>query len=305
QHKRDEFKVAVKPAEKKTEHNADPRFAALREAVGFRPLVRRMNTLSDPRSHVAGLDLDPGELHSCPFHQHNDFTENFGAIRDNPLVVHCLGKCGGTWDVVSAVAQFDKLKTQFDAAKKICKEEGLDYEKFFPSERKEAKPRPAKKEQKVVTAKPTSEHNSAANAAKALEPQSESTLEESEPEVVEEQLPEFPQITGSIADLADALCPDIPREFKIMAAFTRVGLMLTGRVSLENETHLQPRFYTCAIGEKGCGKSASNNEVARRLNQLGDYHSVPSVDSGPALVDSCREQDQIMYRGRPFAKVLL
>jgi hypothetical protein len=135
--------------------------------------------------------------------------------------------------------------------------------------------------------------------------ETDSHAETEEPEITEEPLPEFPQITGSISEFADALCPDIPREFKIMAAVTRIGLMLTGRVSLANETHLQPRFYTCAIADKGRGKSASNNEVGRRLNPLGDYHNTPSVDSGPALVDVFSEQDAIIDRETSFAKVLL
>jgi hypothetical protein len=129
--------------------------------------------------------------------------------------------------------------------------------------------------------------------------------EESEPEISEDPLPEFPQITGSIAELSDALCPDIPREFKIMAAVTRVGLMLAGKVSLETEPHLQPRFYTCAIADKGRGKSAANNEVARRLNPLADYHNIPSVDSGPALVDAFSEEDANIDRETHLAKVLL
>jgi DNA primase RepB-like protein len=253
---RGQFKVSLKPIEQKIEHDADPRFLALREAVGFRPLVRRMNALPDPGSHVDSPDLEPGDLYSCPFHKHSDFTPNFGAIRENPLMAHCLGKCGGSWDVVSAVAQFDNLKTQFDAARVICKEENLNYEKFFPKECKDPKPKaePKKKEISSVC---------------------EQDTEELEPEITEEPLPEFPQITGSIAEFADALCPDIPREFKIMAAVTRIGLMLTGKVSLANETHLQPRFYTCAIADKGRGKSASNSEVGRRLNSLGDYHNTP------------------------------
>ena len=155
---RDQFRVSLKPpTEKKTEHSTDPRFLSLRKAVGFRPLVRRVNALPDPRSHVASPDLEPGDLHSCPFHKHSDFTPNFGAIRENRLMAHCLGKCGGSWDVVSAVAQFDNLKTQFDAAKVICKEEGLDYETFFPKESKpktEAKKELAAKSEKSKRVEP-------------------------------------------------------------------------------------------------------------------------------------------------------
>lgn len=173
-HKRDEFKVSLEPVKKKIEQTADPRFLALREAVGFRPLVRRMNSLPDPRSHIASSDLEPGELHSCPFHEHSDFTENFGAIRENRLMAHCLGKCGGSWDVVSAVAQFDKLKNQFEAAKAICKEEGLDYEKFFLTEKRET---------------PRVEPGNAAKPSRTPAPKHETRTSKSKP--VQEQTPVY------------------------------------------------------------------------------------------------------------------
>jgi len=67
--------------------------------------------------------------------------------------------------------------------------------------------------------------------------------DEPEIEIADEPLPEFPVIPGSIGELADAICIDIPRAFKAIASLTRVGLMLSGRVSLQSEKHLQPRFY--------------------------------------------------------------
>src|SRR6267154_3963786 len=114
-------------------------------------------------------------------------------------------------------------------------------------------------------------------------PQSEQA-ETPETEIVEDTLPEFPIISGTIGELADALCPDIPREFKIMAAVTRVGLMLSGKVQLEGEPHLEPRFYTCMVAPPSSGKTASIAEVSKRIK--GDFISIPSVDSGPALVDT-------------------
>jgi hypothetical protein len=110
--------------------------------------------------------------------------------------------------------------------------------------------------------------------------------DEVESEIVDEPLPEFPAITGSIHELAEALCPDVPREFKIMAAITRVGLAISGKVQLEDELHLQPRFYTCFIAEAGRGKTAAIKET--RGISYG-YREVPSVDSAPALVDAFAE----------------
>ena len=111
---------------------------------------------------------------------------------------------------------------------------------------------------------------------------------EMQDEILDESVPEFPAITGSIAELADAMCPDIPREFKIMAAITRVGLAISGQVHLEGEPHLQPRFYTCFIAEAGRGKTAAIKET--RVINTG-YREVPSVDSAPALVDTFAESN--------------
>jgi RepB DNA-primase from phage plasmid len=271
-YRHDQFKVILK-SEKKVQppNEKDPRFKALCAEVGFKPLVRRMNSLPDNRSHVDALDLNPGELHSCPFHIHTDYSGNFGVIRENPILVHCLGRCAGkidTWDVVAAVAQFDRLKNPFEAAKVICKEEGLDYEKFFPNERTSA---------------------------------DTDTLES---EIVEEPLPEFPVIPGTIGELAEVLAPDVPREFKIMAATTRIGLMLTGRVCLGSEPFLQPRFYTCLVAPPGRGKGAATNET-RCLDGVCDYLWVPSVDSGPALVDAFVEQAERFENPTGLSKVLL
>ena len=111
---------------------------------------------------------------------------------------------------------------------------------------------------------------------------------EPEPEIIDEPLPEFPTLGGSIAEFADALCPDVPREFKIMSAVTRVGLAISGKVQLEAELHLQPRFYTCFIAEPGRGKTAAIKET-RVINS--GYREVPSIDSAPALVDAFAETE--------------
>lgn len=109
----------------------------------------------------------------------------------------------------------------------------------------------------------------------------------------EEPLPEFPLMTGTIAELADALAPDIPREYKLMAAVTRLGLSLSGRTQLTEEPWQQPRFYTCLLGERWTGKGATLKET-RVLGSLVDpvinnIREIPSIDSGPALVDAFAE----------------
>jgi Bifunctional DNA primase/polymerase, N-terminal/Protein of unknown function (DUF3987) len=132
---------------------------------------------------------------------------------------------------------------------------------------------------------------------------------EAEPsEEVEEPLPDFPRLSGSLSQLSDALCPDIPYEFKIMSAVTHWGLIRSGLDVLENEPHLQPRFYTCFIKEPGWGKSAALNEVRTIMQILSvRYSAMSSVDSGPGLVDefSDRADKMKLAEDDKSARVLL
>jgi len=108
---------------------------------------------------------------------------------------------------------------------------------------------------------------------------------ESAPEAEDPPL-DFPRLTGSLAELCDAICPDIPYDFKIAAAITYFGLMRSGIDTLESAPHLQPRFYTCFVKEIGWGKSAALNEIRRAMQMVtGNFQITSSVDSGPSLVD--------------------
>jgi Protein of unknown function (DUF3987) len=140
-------------------------------------------------------------------------------------------------------------------------------------------------------------HGSAATAVL-----SEDVEDEPEIEIAEEPLPEFPMIPGSIGELAEAICLDIPRAYKVVAAITRVGLLLSGRVSLESEKHLQPRFYSVLIGNPWFGKSAALNETGRFLPN--GFKVVRSVDSGPALVNLFNNLRKDSTLGAPL-RVLL
>jgi putative DNA primase/helicase len=108
---------------------------------------------------------------------------------------------------------------------------------------------------------------------------------------VDTKLPEFPAFTGTLAELCDAMSPDIPRAFKFCAALTHMGIIRSGFDTLAVEPHIQPRFYTSLIAQPGRGKSAAINEVGRIFkNVSGAYQAWPSIDSGPALVDAFDEQ---------------
>jgi RepB DNA-primase from phage plasmid len=115
---------------------------------------------------------------------------------------------------------------------------------------------------------------------------SETLPEESADEIKEEELPAFPRLSGLLSELSNAVCPDIPYEFKIMAAVTHWGLIRSGLDTLDAESFLQPRYYTCFIKEPGYGKTAAMNEIRNFAKMWGvTYSTMSSVDSGPALVD--------------------
>jgi hypothetical protein len=125
-----------------------------------------------------------------------------------------------------------------------------------------------------------------ARKLKAVE-EAEKRAEDALLQLEDDSLPEFPRLSGSLSDLADALYPDIPYGFKMMAAVTHFGLIRSGRDELEGCSSLQPRFYVCFIADAGHGKTAAINEVRTCMLPLKPrMMEVPSsIDSGPALVD--------------------
>lgn len=115
----------------------NPGFKKLAEAVGWGPLVRRMNESEDGHFHVDDLDFVPGVVFPCPMpnHKHRDYSNCFGIQKSNPALVKCLGNCGFVGDVVKAVFEMDdgpdKKWTMYDAARAICEEEDLTFGDFF------------------------------------------------------------------------------------------------------------------------------------------------------------------------------
>lgn len=115
--------------------------------------------------------------------------------------------------------------------------------------------------------------------------------DEEEIVVLEEKLPDFPQFTGSLGDLCDALSPDIPYPFKFMTAVTHMGLIRSGLDTLAAEPHIQPRMYVALLAQPGRGKTAAINEISKIMKTLtNNYKVFSSIDSGPALVDAFNEQ---------------
>ena len=129
-------------------------------------------------------------------------------------------------------------------------------------------------------------------------------LSEEEEEKFEEEkrkvYPECPIFPGALTDLARAICPSLPLEFKMWGLITRWGLMRSGVDKLAFEEHLQPRFDTIFVCLRNIGKTASINEsrkemeaiVARvamayeKLNSISQTPKTCSAVTNLAFVDS-------------------
>jgi len=132
-----------------------------------------------------------------------------------------------------------------------------------------------------------------------------------------ERFPDCPIFSGALADLARAMFPSLPFEFKQWGLMVRWGLLRSGLDRLENEPHLQPRFYTVLVSPPNRGKTACINEsrdairaIAKRAKSevsaknmisptprvFADVENLSSADSGQFLVqaffDAAKEADK-------------
>ena len=112
----------------------DEGFKALIEKVGTDPLRLYMNAHEDDRFH--NPTLGNGADDYCPIPSHGPirkedyWTPCFGQVRGSDIL-HCLG-CGWSGDVIKAIRDIYELPTMYEAARKICRDSGLDFEEFFP-----------------------------------------------------------------------------------------------------------------------------------------------------------------------------
>jgi hypothetical protein len=84
----------------------------------------------------------------------------------------------------------------------------------------------------------------------------------------QELYPTCPRLPGALADLASALYPSLPWEFKFWSLVTRWGIMRSGLDYLVNEPHIQPRFYTILVGKPNAGKTGSINESKTVMDMI-------------------------------------
>jgi hypothetical protein len=128
----------------------------------------------------------------------------------------------------------------------------------------------------------------------------ESALDQATQETTR-QFPECPIFPGTLTDLARAIYPSLPLEFKMWGLITRWGLYRSGLDCLANEPHIQPRFYTALVSTPNRGKTACINESQRSMELItsmakaqcaeatkphgADVECLASADSGPFLVE--------------------
>jgi hypothetical protein len=136
-----------------------------------------------------------------------------------------------------------------------------------------------------------------------MKPDSADDDEETFDDGQEEKFPECPIFTGALTDLARALFPSLPLEFKQWGLIARWGLMRSGIDTFGLEQHLQPRFYSIFVCHPNRGKTACLNETRNTMDAVAkavrnscantgkpvacaSVENLPSVDSGQFLAET-------------------
>jgi hypothetical protein len=141
------------------------------------------------------------------------------------------------------------------------------------------------------------------NAPAGSTNQNAEPTEDEEPEEsfdnTQDEFPRCPIFPGALSELARAMFPSLPLDFKQWGMISRWGLMRSGIDTFGIEKHLQPRFYSVLVSKPNRGKTASINETrnafeiiygmmksaAGKLRVCGEPESIPSVDSGQFFSD--------------------
>ena len=117
---------------------------------------------------------------------------------------------------------------------------------------------------------PVDKHSEVSQSASAAPDKQNEVSEDSED--IEEKLPDFPSLTGPLSDLSIALYPNIPYEFKVMAAVTHWG------ADAERAGHARKRassattfLYTCFASKRtGLGKDCRNQRDQNVYAEIND-----------------------------------
>jgi hypothetical protein len=257
----------------------DPGFKLLFDEVGWAPLERRMDKMSDAR--YEGLKVEPGLMTYCPMPGHGErdekieYTKCFGAIKDNPAVVSCFG-CHWANDLVNTVREFDggedgghiAYKNNYDVARAICMEEGLVFTDYFPT----AAPATV-----AATTPSSATKDQEAKLQEAIKDFAE--LQDKCDKAVAASWVSYPvhawegtayALFGEASQAGDGKPNFIPREYFINAAMSMVGAAAGHRISPIFNTKLQARFITTLISRQGgIGKNETLGWTLGLLEPVG------------------------------------
>jgi hypothetical protein len=241
------------------DRKSDSGFGKLFEAVGWKPIIDRLNAHSDARFH--NPVLRPGALMYCPMPGHYKPADKdvlfsatpFGVIKDAP-VVYCFG-CGYSGDMVGMVYALDggkeMYRNMYDCARAICKEAGLNFEEIFPP--------------------------------KAAEPQVEVAAPEAPPQQVEER-PDMNRavLAGRLGEMCERdMLEDFPVAYAWLALITAASVLVPERPSTGNGDNLH-NLYTALVGPVNIGKSQAIEWALLMMRIRDDLKRYDEVKPGSA-----------------------
>jgi hypothetical protein len=263
----------------------DEGFQKLFDVIGWKPMFDRMNKMSDSRFH--DMTLNAGEMTYCPMPEHKPRGESmryspcFGALADEPAVVHCFG-CDFTGDMVKAVFEFDagedggriQHKNMYDAARAICGENALNFEEFFPPQAAST----LSLNQTAQIATSASGNVDADAVKKQAQDEYDALVEKCQQQEERVENPYPTEVWEGTPYLGFArVCRGmgrdesyIPDEYFINGMMTTVGAICGNRVVPKFNQNLQARFITLLLSTKGgIGK-----------NSVMDWCKIPFVETG-------------------------
>jgi hypothetical protein len=140
-----------------------------------------------------------------------------------------------------------------------------------------------------------------------LSDEEEETFEEEKRKVY----PECPIFPGVLTDLAKAIYPSLPLEFKMWGLITRWGLMRSGIDKLVFEEHIQPRFFTLFVCVPNTGKTGAINESRNEMDGLAvrvesEYARLNNIKPTPricAAVSNVASVDSGQWLATEFCEV--
>lgn len=278
--------IKGKSAKLQSDRKADRGFSKLFDAVGWKPLVKRLNQHPDRRFH--NPVLKPGKLMYCPMPGHYKPADKgvafsatpFGVLKD-AAIVHCFG-CDYSGDMVATVYALNggkkKYKSMYDCARAICKEENLNFDDFFPA--KPSEPREKQNSKDRVESGPSPTTISPASHAAIVRPSLDETM--------------FYGLAGTIAKKLEPRCESHPVGMlvELLISFGS-ALGRSAYIQIDDTRHFTNEFMV-KVGESSRARKGSGKNRIRALMTLVDPmwvkdRCVSGVGSGEVLIYLVRD----------------